>query len=378
MFLPLLLMRDFGSAAFWVFMIPNALGAAAMGVVLSRESSLAAVLINAPQLRAFSTVTIAFQCFFLAWLLARFEDAVITAPWVLPSATTAMGVFGILLALLPKRIPGWPLVAATTLWSFSACVLIAALAAPDGSLAAEADLPASAPQGRLDLVFLAPAVVFGFLLCPYLDPTFHRARRAFIGAGGAWAFLIGFLVLFVAMIALTTVYRPMVSWYLGAGQQAAVPWLALLVLIHITTQLVFTLLVHDAEMPRPGGSGAFVTPIVAVLAFGLGFGIAPDYGDMCGEESVYRVFMAFYGLIFPAYVWLVMLPTPDRHSGLIGQRGRKKLRVWAFCIGVAAPMYWLGFLEREEIWLVPGLGVVLLGRLFLPGRRGEARHVQPT
>jgi hypothetical protein len=279
-----------------------------------------------------------------------------------------MGVFGILLAIAPKRMPGWPVGAAAVLWVFSACVLIVALAAPPGSMGGAEPITADVPQGALDLAFLAPAVVFGFLLCPYLDPTFHKARQAFVGSGGAWAFLVGFLVLFAAMIGLTIAYGPMLAWYVGEGQRVAVPWLALLVLTHIATQLVFTLLVHDAEMPRPAGSGAFVTPIVAVLAFGLGFGVAPDFGDLSGEESVYRVFMAFYGLIFPAYVWLIVLPTKNGHSGLLGRLGRKKLRVWAFCVGVAAPMYWLGFLERQEIWLVPGLGAVLLGRLFLPGR----------
>ena len=30
---------------------------------------------------------------------------------------------------------------------------------------------------------------------------------------------------------------------------------------------------------------------------------------------IYRLFMAFYGLVFPAYVWLCMLPTREGETG---------------------------------------------------------------
>jgi len=34
-------------------------------------------------------------------------------------------------------------------------------------------------------------------------------------------------------------------------------------------------------------------------------------------------------------------------------------------MALASPMFWLGFMERAPIWLVPGMAVVLLGTLPL-------------
>jgi hypothetical protein len=42
--------------------------------------------------------------------------------------------------------------------------------------------------------------------------------------------------------------------------------------------------------------------------------------------------------------------------------------VFALAVVVAGPMYWMGFIERQWVWLVPGLGVVLLARLLLRRR----------
>ena len=71
--------------------------------------------------------------------------------------------------------------------------------------------------------------------------------------------------------------------------------------------------------------------------------------------------MAFYGLVFPAYVWICMIPSRDRHgaahSGIDGPLGRRKLAVFAVCVLAAMPMYWLGFIDRDERWLAPGLAL---------------------
>ena len=49
--------------------------------------------------------------------------------------------------------------------------------------------------------------------------------------------------------------------------------------------------------------------------------------------------------------------------GLGGERGRSKLLVWAGAVGIAMPFYWMGFILRDEFYLVPGLLLVLLARL---------------
>src|SRR5690242_13107187 len=70
MFLPVLMVRDFGFAGWVVFAIPNMVGAAALGWILSRPGfaqQLAAQHSIACQ--SFSSITFAFQCFFLAWVV---------------------------------------------------------------------------------------------------------------------------------------------------------------------------------------------------------------------------------------------------------------------------------------------------------------------
>ena len=37
----------------------------------------------------------------------------------------------------------------------------------------------------------------------------------------------------------------------------------------------------------------------------------------------------------------------------------------AAAVLVAAPMFWKGFIDDRMVWLLPGLGVVLLARLLL-------------
>jgi hypothetical protein len=85
---------------------------------------------------------------------------------------------------------------------------------------------------------------------------------------------------------------------------------------------------------------------------------------MDARETVYWLFLAPYGLVFPAYVWLVMLRA---RAGAVPLA--RRLAVWAGAVVVALPMYWMGFVEREIVWLLPGVAVVLLARLALGARR---------
>src|SRR4051794_17500932 len=70
MFLPVLLIRDYGVRAWWIFAIPNVVGAALMGWVLKNAKSSRRLLEN--HLHAatlFSLVTIAFHVFFFFWVV---------------------------------------------------------------------------------------------------------------------------------------------------------------------------------------------------------------------------------------------------------------------------------------------------------------------
>src|SRR3954454_24069926 len=67
MFLPVLLVRDYDIWGWIVFAIPNVVGAAAMGWILTREGSEQITQHHRAAVNAFSIITIAFQLFFLIW-----------------------------------------------------------------------------------------------------------------------------------------------------------------------------------------------------------------------------------------------------------------------------------------------------------------------
>jgi len=229
--------------------------------------------------------------------------------------------------------------------------------------------PAGAGHPLSGLLYLAPVCVFGFLLCPYLDLTFHRARQRTSPRAGAVAFAVGFGGPFLLMIVFTFWYARLLA-PLAAGQPATFlpERLRWAIAAHMAVQLGYTVGVHWAALGwRPpftdaakvgGGLFGFVAGLVP-QALGL-FADHLASTRLSRGELVYRAFLAFYGLVFPAYVWLCMVPTPDG-SGLT----RRKLRVFAAAVIAAGPMFWLGFIERKMIWLLPGLAVVLLARLLL-------------
>ena len=69
MFLPIIMLARFGWAGFWVFAIPNVIGCAAFGYVLStRASSQRIIEKHGVAATWFSVVTIAYHKFFIAWV----------------------------------------------------------------------------------------------------------------------------------------------------------------------------------------------------------------------------------------------------------------------------------------------------------------------
>ena len=70
MFLPVLLVRDYGVWGWVVFAIPNVIGAAAMGWVMRRiVDEKLFYLSHFYAAHAFSTITIAFHLFFMFWVI---------------------------------------------------------------------------------------------------------------------------------------------------------------------------------------------------------------------------------------------------------------------------------------------------------------------
>jgi hypothetical protein len=397
MFLPVLLLRDMGAWSWLAFAIPNVVGAAAMGAVLAAPGHSAALTTaHHAAMRWFSIVTLAFQLYFLVWILIDAPDSI--RPWLLALVLVVIVLSG-------RHARG-------TRWSRAAvaCTYIAsaALGAFYVSAVGLPTLPPSVGPMVIDLAFLAPVCVLGFALCPYLDLSFHAVRQRTPGREGTVAFLVGFGVFFLAMILLTLVYAPSVlaSATLGpafaagmtpsgGGAGTAATALAPLtgagiaILAHLTIQASITAAIHrgfansrhathtresntfasepDAPKPAtPDPAATFINRFGATALAGIIASLAvaalalPSYAGLSMLEIVYRGFMAFYGLIAPAYVWTCMVPS---WSAPAPPRA-KHLGIMVLAILLAAPFYWIGFIEREYAFLAGGVLVVLASGLL--------------
>lgn len=355
MFFPVYLVSDFGIWGWVAFAIPNIIGAAAMGRVLRRPGS--SEHLTHRHARAawwFSFVTILFHLYFLPWFVA----GTLNVSWAGAQACVLLAVMGgIALTLLPSS--GW-WKAAPVVYGLSVIAAIGAfLSAGDGP-GASLGLPTATPRhGTLDLLCAAPALVLGFALCPYLDLTFHRVRRETPGIAGERAFWIGFIGFFTPMIVFTLLYAR------GLSAPSIGPWVA----AHVLVQSAFTIGAHARELlaarsARAALLGVRTTPArdAKFLAFAAACALAPILGQwlanqgLLGDEYSYKrlgyeLFMATYALLFPAYVWIVMI---DR-----GLTRRGALLAYFACLAPAGLCLWFGYIEQKHAWLPVGVLIVL-------------------
>lgn len=381
MFLPVLLVRDYGLWGFVVFAAPNVVGAAAMGWVLRDGAAERIVEKHGWTCRAFAIVTMLFQAYFVfAYLGQGFFAGTLFGEVGARNSRWLLLAFLVPIPLALVRYGG------LVVWVLSAVLIWAAYSF--GGIGIPMQGPARVPP---DLTWLAPVCVFGFALSPYLDLTFLRARIANRHAQASVAFTIGFGVLFFAAILATLGYAGVALRSLSGGSVPAGVSLALA--CYVMMQAVYTIGVQACEVSRLSrvrqaaraagnrrGPRAMIDWVLTIAVMGLGVGglltILAVKVDAEGwfaatgleaREVIYRCFMSFYGLVFPAYVWLCMIPTRDGHSGVGGARGRWKLMVLGAAVALASPCYWMGFIEREEVWLAPGLAAVLIARVFVRG-----------
>jgi hypothetical protein len=147
------------------------------------------------------------------------------------------------------------------------------------------------------------------------------------------------------------------------------PLFMAMLFVHIGLQCAFTLAAHARELQHCG----LAAPVVAIILAGCALaGLwLLDHGQFVDWQSqaelVYRLFMGFYGLVFPAYVWLVMLPTRSSQP----RPALRNVLVFALAVLLAGPMFWMGFVMTQMIWLVPGLAIVLLAKLLTSSRCGQ-------
>lgn len=350
MFLPVLLVRDFGVGGFWVFAVPNVLGAAAMGFVLrDAQDSRRMVERHRGAMVGFSLVTILFHVFFAAWMIR-----LLLGEW------TALVVVGWMLVVwgIMRAARGGERVAAVGVYVMS---MVAALVIWQRGNVLAVPRPAEVPAENL--LGLAAVCILGFTLCPYLDLTFHRARQENDARGARVAFGVGFGVFFLAMILFTLAYGgvvlPMVEPRV-AVQSAGVRLAQIMVGVHMAVQAAFTMVAHANEMSKVASKWEWFTLPVVALGASAGGVFLSEGGMWMGidrGEFVYRLFLPFYGLLFPAYLWIC---------------GGSKVRrldwvMFASTVIAAAPVYYAGFIRGQMAWVI--LGVIVVAAVGLVRRR---------
>ena len=356
MFLPILLVRDYGLYGWIAFAVPNVLGAAAMGfIVKSPDASRRIVEKHGVAARWFGRVTIAYQAYLIGALTG-------------PLGLTAAGLIAVAVLLIGKTVSLRDTFSALIVFAIS--IGLFAYAQSTDLLWQHLD-PAAFPgrHSQIDLVMFILAASFGFALCPYLDLTFHRARQATTPATGRAAFALGFGVVFFLMIVFSLAYAGAfenVNAHIGYDL-APTLWPA--VLVQLIVQAGFTTAVHIRSLLPHNNRGAEFG-LFLTLALGLMLGLGALLVD--GEpqpwmshwhfvtsvtELGYRAFLLLYGSVFPAYVLICMIPTyrqvPHKSKGL----------VFAFVAALSYTLACVAFIANHSLWLIAILAVLVVGRL---------------
>jgi hypothetical protein len=326
MFLPAIMLHRFGWPGFLVFAIPNVLGCVGLGyVVRSREQSQRILTEHAAAVRWFSVVTIAFQLFFAAFVVFAIQPGSGSIPAAL-AAVAGLLAAGTLVSFLPER--WWPALA-VVVYAVSLTAFAVIGTAPLNVIEWKGAHP---PR---ELVFLAPVIIFGFALCPYLDATFHRAFQRSPSRHAFGVFGVTFAIMIVLTCAVWT-----------AGEPVAGP-LVRLAVAHIVAQLVFTVGAHARELrerspadarPRALAVSLAIAALGALAVLGIPMGLP--------GESIYLRFMVFYGLVFP--LWVLLFVGPGRRL----PRDGRGLAAFAVLAVLFMPLYELGFIHRQAGWLL--------------------------
>ncbi len=339
MFAPILMGQLFGWPGILVFALPNIIGCACFGYLRTAERSRQETRDHAWVMGVFSAATVAYQVFFAGWqwgpIVAEQFEASSNQGTAL--VTGALFTASVLLAALPRHLL-WPLAAL----AFPLSLLTFAFL-PWGSMHA---ISARGAWTMGDLALVAPTIVFGFLLSPNLDLTFHRARQECHAGERPRNFAV-FGVAFAAMLLLTTCYLAASPGGLNNPAVRA----------HMAIQLVMTCALHLSEL-------RFLRlPVAPRMLLGVGAGILGLIVALVepGRDSYLR-FLGLYGLLFPAYAALALRA-----------KGRPTVRA-ALAVGVAViavtPILDHAFLDRPTM-LAPLAVVFPLVAIVLFTRRGR-------
>ncbi|MGI9014393.1 MAG: hypothetical protein ACR2GY_09105 [Phycisphaerales bacterium] len=367
MYMPIIMINRLGWLGFAAFAIPNVIGCAAFGYRM-RNSNTSRAMLSVPAHRrvaiAFSIITIAFHLFFLSFLahhvlrslhINAFDveaDLRGAASIAIPIVMFAMCLG---LSFLGNRT--WLILSVLT-YALSITTLII-LFNRNGTDFLTFDLASLTGGAPIDLIWVLPALCFGFLLCPYLDLTFHRALAE---SPSRHAFLI-FSLAFTVMLILTVV-----MWLSDTS-------LALLAVVHIAAQSVFTMGAHMREVRErfddddDTATSAMSREIVLFLPL-LAIAILPlmnvaGHASSGEAEDMYLRWFVFYGLVFPGYVLLFL----RKDSMGNWSRPRPNMLIAAAGVMIALmPCYEFAFLHQRRMWLL-AIPMALAALFAIFGRR---------
>ena len=359
MFFPILLVRDYGVIGWVAFAFPNVVGAAAMGFFLTPERSRRMLQKHMTMCRVFSEVTVAFQCYVLMWLMLRnglSSETLEKTPFLMLA-----GVLALVLVVAPG-VKSCTLSLCVVVWLVSVACFIFLWMQPSAWL----NVTYAQEPGRLGLLGTAmfiPSSLFGFAFCPYLDLTFHRARQKTDNNTGRIAFATGFGFFFFSMIIFTLMYAGVGGVWL-TGEVLPKLWFTTL-LIHIALQVFVTVRLHNYEIARAAqGPTRFLSAGLAYLgaaALAL-YAVGPDAKGAFGltfGEIAYRGFLMCYGTVFPAYIWLCVLPT------LRPTKPTYRMPVFLVACLLVIPTTGMMFIAGEVLWAIPAAVVVILSRVVV-------------
>ena len=311
MYLPLILLRDYGWPGFIAFAVPNVLGCAAFGYVVDERRGAALRAKFGGAMAAFAAATILYQCAFLTWRVAGDPAG--------PPAQMLLLVGIALLFVLLRRAGG-----SDPIWlgiGVAACATSAWVAMSVGA----SRLPQISWTGARpasELAYAAPIIALGFLACPYLDLTFHRARER---SPSRHSFAV-FGVTFAAMLMVSAMtFDP-------AAGDALPLWP---VLVQWTVQACATIGMHAREIRR-----GVIVVAMCLLACGVALWVLPAlFADgvreplAIGGEANYLRILGLYGLVFPFWLilrlrgrppWLaamaILACLPFMEAGFVGHR----------------------------------------------------------
>ncbi len=328
-------MQWFGWTGFLLIAVPNCIGAAAMGLLLGSPGASRRFCVRHPAaISAFIDVTIAFHLFFLfmaaLWLAPEGSDLPIAS--VLWSAAVAYAV-----SWIPRKL--WPLMGmfAFAVGGFAVLEWADQLWKPTWG----GDRP------LLDALWFLPVFAIGFLLCPWLDGPFHRARQE---TTGRLSFLL-LAPLFLCMLLVTATY-----WWIGSGNAPEI------VLVWMFGQSIFTMAANFKERRSlPGVGKAYPAGGRALITVGVLLAACiPAAVSRVNAIDAYICLLSAYGIAFPAVILGWCLPRSAKVQAATANR-------FTLLLLAAGGLGMIGFITGPA-WVALLPAVLVLAAPWVTGR----------